>query len=188
MRRICTLLLSLLLLCGCAATRPEAVSAESDWENWSSFYISCCYLSAPTSVTLDNEVFSGTIRYDGQTLTAEDKNGTRSYSHLVYSLLDCPEAQGYNLLETFILTAPVQAYGTTFDKIFWETTIDTAGLKAGNYTLKISALDAPVTATEEIELLDKGTVPTATQTPGFGCGILAIAFGTAVVLGTLRRK
>lgn len=40
----------------------------------------------------------------------------------------------------------------------------------------------------EIELLDKETIPTATQTPGFGLGILAVAFGIAVILGTLRRK
>ncbi|MCQ2357053.1 MAG: hypothetical protein MJ014_08670, partial [Methanocorpusculum sp.] len=72
---------------------------------------------------------------------------------------------------------------------FWETTIGTAGLKAGNYTLKVSALDVPVTATVEIELPDKGAVPpSVTQAPGFGFGILPIAFGMAVILGTLRRK
>ena len=87
----------------------------------------------------------------------------------------------------YIRTTPVQAYGAT-DKTFWEVSIDTAGLKAGNYTLKVSALDAPVTATAEIELPDKGDVPVATQAPGFGFGILAIAFGMAVILGTLRRK
>lgn len=45
-----------------------------------------------------------------------------------------------------------------------------------------------VIAAAEIELLDKETILTATQTPGFGLGILAVAFGIAVILGTLRRK
>ncbi len=77
----------------------------------------------------------------------------------------------------YIRTTPVQAYGAT-DKTFWEVSIDTAGLKAGNYTLKVSALDVPVTATAEIELPDKGAVPpSATQAPGFGFAILPIAFG-----------
>ncbi|MCZ9312369.1 MAG: hypothetical protein O0V67_03245 [Methanocorpusculum sp.] len=125
----------------------------------------------------------------GELLTVQGFVTTKNAATLMYELVPNGIHSSRAEIRTgYIRTAPVQAYGTTFDTTFWETTIDTAGLKAGNYTLKISALDAPVTATEEIELLDKGTVPDATQTPGFGCGILAIAFGTAAVLGTLRRK
>ncbi len=111
---------------------------------------------------------------------------TKNTATLVYELVPKGLYSSRAEIQTgYIRTTPVQAYGAT-DKTFWEVSIDTAGLKAGNYTLKVSALDAPVTATAEIELPDKGDVPVATQAPGFG--ILAIAFGMAVILGTLRRK
>lgn len=125
----------------------------------------------------------------GVPFTVQGSVDTKNAATLVYELV--PKGLYSSLAEIrtgYIRTTPVQAYGAT-DKTFWEVSIDTTGLKAGNYTLKVSALDAPVTAAAEIELPDKRTVPTsATQTPGFGFGILAIAFGTAVILGTLRRK
>ncbi|MDR0980732.1 MAG: hypothetical protein LBL85_02960 [Methanocalculaceae archaeon] len=127
---------------------------------------------------------------EGETLTVQGSVNTKNAATLVYELVPNGISSSRAEIRTgYLRTAPVQAYGATVDKTFWETTIDTAGLKAGNYTLKVSALDAPVTATAEIELPDKRAVPpSATQTPGFGFGILAIAFGTAVIFGTLRRK
>ena len=87
----------------------------------------------------------------------------------------------------YMRTVPVRIFGKTLDLTTWETVIDTAGLKPGDYTLRITAPDAPVTAAATIELRDKQTAPAAAQTPGFGFGILALLFGAAVLLGTLRR-
>lgn len=72
-------------------------------------------------------------------------------------------------------TTPVQTYGKKVDKAFWEAAVDTTGLKSGKYTLKISAFDAPITAFAEIELPNRSSLLTATQTPGFGFGILTLA-------------
>lgn len=125
----------------------------------------------------------------GEILTVQGSVTTKNAATLVYELIPKrPFTSRTEIRTGYLRTEPVQVYGTTFDKTFWETAIDTAGLKAGNYTLKISVLNTPVTAAAEIELLDKETIPTATQTPGFGLGILAVAFGIAVILGTLRRK
>lgn len=123
----------------------------------------------------------------GKPLTVQGSVITKNAATLVYELMPKDLSSSRAEIRTgYLRTTPVQAYGTTFDKTFWETTIDTAGLKAGNYTLKVSALDASVTAAAEIELPNTGDVPIATQAPGFG--ILAIAFGMAVILGTLRRN
>ncbi len=87
----------------------------------------------------------------------------------------------------YIRTTPARVYSKIVDTAnIWEVAIDTAGLKAGNYTLKISALDAPVTAVTEIELLNERAMPITKKASGFG--ILVIAFTIAVIYGALKKK
>ncbi|MDE2519208.1 MAG: hypothetical protein O0W93_07340 [Methanocorpusculum sp.] len=75
----------------------------------------------------------------------------------------------------------------------WSVPVHTEKWKADTYEVKVVGIEVDMIHREEFVLYPADyTVPVSETTtpasPGFGCGILAIAFGTAVVLGTLRRK
>ncbi len=124
----------------------------------------------------------------GLPFTVQGSTDTQNRTTLVYELV--PKGLYTSLAEIrtgYIRTTPARVYSKIVDTAnIWEVTIDTAGLKAGNYTLKISALDAPVTAVTEIELLNERAMQITKKTSGFG--ILVIAFTIAVIYGALRKK
>ncbi|MDV0443319.1 hypothetical protein [Methanorbis rubei] len=125
----------------------------------------------------------------GDPLIIQGSINTGKETTLLYELV--PNRVYYSVEDTrtgYTRTTPLRAYGKDRNTVFWEVSLDTAGLPAGEYLLKVYVPDAPVTAEAEVTLQSRSSVPVPTQTPGFGLGILVLAFTAAVVLSLLRKK
>ncbi|MDU9375737.1 hypothetical protein McpSp1_03160 [Methanocorpusculaceae archaeon Sp1] len=123
----------------------------------------------------------------GDSLTIQGSINTGKVTTLLYEFV--PNRVYHSLEETrtgYTRTTPLRAYGRDRNTVFWEVSIDTTDLRAGEYLLNVYVPDAPITANTEVTLQSSATA--TTQTPGFGLGILVLAFTAAVVMSLLRKK
>ncbi|MDV0440924.1 hypothetical protein [Methanorbis furvi] len=86
-----------------------------------------------------------------------------------------------------VFSRVLEVQKSTGDTNIWYTSVDTSRCgKENNFTTRIYFLDTTAWNKTTYNLI----IPSSnqTQTPGFGLGILVLAFTTAVVMSLLRKK
>ncbi len=138
----------------------------------------------PFAAQNDSFVLSGTTGLDeGLQLLVE-----------VYPLISDHDSRSHSLVSG--MTAVTKIRKGEDGRNTWSVLVSTQNWKADTYLVKVAAVEVDLTTLDRFILYPAGSVPpeaaggetAARTTPGFGAGILALAFALAVLCSVLRRK